>query len=503
MRKPFTHTDIPYGFRWGPLHVERVASDELTFGAVVEVGSDRDRFHVRVSPAGRRVQITQVMRGGKHNKITRNVLVEVPGDTLRGATLQGAYLHEADLSGADLSGQEADLRGANLSVADLREADLRDAKPIVVNTIGGRPLRIPLVVRATLERGLAKCWVGYDYAPLGIMAYGETADEAQAMFRDELEFLWREYALADDEALQPLHPSAQGVKRRLLNMVADTPPDADGPDTPHSHSMVLGDDGCLHDEPMQQRLVRRGVPVERLTERLAGCDTSERGTVAERQAQDAEVMGDLADARGAANAAEMEGAPEPERKTGLAAIVGKWPGDETDEEIEEALQALRESSPCPQCADLRQQLSDAHLSTETLRKTVDTLKRQHAGLQRHIQRLVSEPETPCPQCADLEAKCARIEQSRRDLRKRNKRLRKMMKAACGGANQRITELQAANAAAKREGAREALQEAITQQGMRTAEFHHEYSDDDPAYEANRALNALKRQAAALDAEEAD
>lgn len=66
MRKPFTHTDIPYGFRWGPLHVERVASDELTFGAVVEVGSDRDRFHVRVSPAGRRVQITQVMRGGKH-----------------------------------------------------------------------------------------------------------------------------------------------------------------------------------------------------------------------------------------------------------------------------------------------------------------------------------------------------------------------------------------------------------------------------------------------------
>lgn len=382
MRKPFTHTDIPYGFRWGPLHVERVASDELTFGAVVEVGSDRDRFHVRVSPAGRRVQITQVMRGGK-----------------RGANLQ-----------------EADLRGANLSVADLREADLRDAKPIVVNTIGGRPLRIPLVVRATLERGLAKCWVGYDYAPLGIMAYGETADEAQAMFRDELEFLWREYALADDEALQPLHPSAQGVKRRLLNMVADTPPDADGPDTPHSHSMVLGDDGCLHDEPMQQRLVRRGVPVERLTERLAGCDTSERGTVAERQAQDAEVMGDLADARGAANAAEMEGAPEPERKTGLAAIVGKWPGDETDEEIEEALQALRESSPCPQCADLRQQLSDAHLSTETLRKTVDTLKRQHAGLQRHIQRLVSEPETPCPQCADLEAKCARLEQSRRDLR---------------------------------------------------------------------------------------
>jgi hypothetical protein len=28
-------------------------------------------------------------------------------------------------------------------------------------------------------------------------------------------------------------------------------------------------------------------------------------------------------------------------KTGLAAIIGKWPGDETDEEIEEALKALR------------------------------------------------------------------------------------------------------------------------------------------------------------------
>ena len=120
-------------------------------------------------------------------------------------------------------------------------------------------------------------------------------------------------------------------------------------------------------------------PENELQARLAQLDTSERGTADARRELDAEVMDDLAEARGAAN-----------RLGGLY------------DSADDCIVTEPEAADCPQCADLRQQLSDAHLSTETLRKTVDTLKRQHAGLQRHIQRLVSEPETPCPQCADLE-----------------------------------------------------------------------------------------------------
>ena len=38
------------------------------------------------------------------------------------------------------------------------------------------------------------------------------------------------------------------------------------------------------------------------------------------------------------------GGADAEHKGGLAAIVGKWPGDETDAEIEEALEGLRGTS---------------------------------------------------------------------------------------------------------------------------------------------------------------
>jgi hypothetical protein len=66
------------------------------------------------------------------------VLVEVPGDTLRGADLGGAYLRGAYLRGADLRGaylRGADLRGADLGGAYLRGAYLRGAD------LGGAYLR--------------------------------------------------------------------------------------------------------------------------------------------------------------------------------------------------------------------------------------------------------------------------------------------------------------------------------------------------------------------------
>ena len=64
------------------------------------------------------------------NRFTGKRILEVEGDTLRGADLHGADLREANLYRADLRGadlSEADLRGADLRGADLYEADLRGA----------------------------------------------------------------------------------------------------------------------------------------------------------------------------------------------------------------------------------------------------------------------------------------------------------------------------------------------------------------------------------------
>ena len=59
------------------------------------------------------------------NRFTGNKIMEVAGDTLRGADLREANLRGADLRGADLYG--ADLYAADLRGADLREANLGGA----------------------------------------------------------------------------------------------------------------------------------------------------------------------------------------------------------------------------------------------------------------------------------------------------------------------------------------------------------------------------------------
>ena len=59
------------------------------------------------------------------------IIINVPGETLRGANLSGADLRGADLSDVNLSG--ADLRGADLSGANLRGANLSDANLRVAN----------------------------------------------------------------------------------------------------------------------------------------------------------------------------------------------------------------------------------------------------------------------------------------------------------------------------------------------------------------------------------
>ena len=61
------------------------------------------------------------------NRFTGNQIMEVTGDTLRGADLSEADLREANLCRADFHGADlrgADLRGANLFEADFRRANL-------------------------------------------------------------------------------------------------------------------------------------------------------------------------------------------------------------------------------------------------------------------------------------------------------------------------------------------------------------------------------------------
>lgn len=46
---------LPFGFRWGPLMVTRLISDEK-FGYVLEIRTEHKTLEVRVSPKGRRIE---------------------------------------------------------------------------------------------------------------------------------------------------------------------------------------------------------------------------------------------------------------------------------------------------------------------------------------------------------------------------------------------------------------------------------------------------------------
>lgn len=52
----FPLTAFRWGFRWGPLLIQRVASDPK-YGVVIWVGSEHKQYEVRVSPKGRTVTV--------------------------------------------------------------------------------------------------------------------------------------------------------------------------------------------------------------------------------------------------------------------------------------------------------------------------------------------------------------------------------------------------------------------------------------------------------------
>lgn len=55
-RYPLTQTR--YGFRWGPVTVERTATDEK-WGVVVTVKGATEQVDIRVSPAGRTLTVSE------------------------------------------------------------------------------------------------------------------------------------------------------------------------------------------------------------------------------------------------------------------------------------------------------------------------------------------------------------------------------------------------------------------------------------------------------------
>jgi hypothetical protein len=54
----FPFNETRYGFDWGPLKIERIASDPK-FGVVVFVGSEREQYELRVTPKGNKVLMTK------------------------------------------------------------------------------------------------------------------------------------------------------------------------------------------------------------------------------------------------------------------------------------------------------------------------------------------------------------------------------------------------------------------------------------------------------------
>jgi hypothetical protein len=73
-------------------------------------------------------------------------------------------------------------------------------------------LKKSLRVRVDIEGGV---WV-FEYAPLGILAYGRTQEEALAAFRTDFASAWDQVAKEVDAKLTR---DARSLKKRLLSLV--------------------------------------------------------------------------------------------------------------------------------------------------------------------------------------------------------------------------------------------------------------------------------------------
>lgn len=103
-----------------------------------------------------------------------------------------------------------------IGVVSIIELEGLDASPLEIAGIetgnGCIRLRSPLSVEMTVSEG-ALC---FRYEPLGIVAHGESREEAEEALRDELSWFWEQYASANDDMLWE---DLQEAKRHLLSLV--------------------------------------------------------------------------------------------------------------------------------------------------------------------------------------------------------------------------------------------------------------------------------------------
>ena len=135
------------------------------------------------------------------------VLLEVPGDTLRGANFRGANLRGADLQGADLAGAnlrgayltDANLTDAYLAGADLARANLTDAnfegEKLTLAPLQLIGLRWPVLItgqylRIGCQRHRHETWAAFSDAEIDVMETGalEWWAEHKAFILGDCEF---------------------------------------------------------------------------------------------------------------------------------------------------------------------------------------------------------------------------------------------------------------------------------------------------------------------------
>jgi len=101
-------------------------------------------------------------------------------------------------------------------IKDVSDILLADDAPLDVaaipSTAGDLRLQTPLSVPPDFTDNL----VTFQYDPLGIVACGDTREEAADAFREELLWLWEAYGQAPDEDLST---EAGNLKRRLLHLL--------------------------------------------------------------------------------------------------------------------------------------------------------------------------------------------------------------------------------------------------------------------------------------------
>ena len=102
-----------------------------------------------------------------------------------------------------------DLRG----IVDIKLVSMEPLSVIEIVTKNGRlPLRNAINVNPDFSDNL----VSFDYEPLGIAAYGETREDAEAAFHDDLSWCWEFYGQANDDDLSQ---GARRLKASLLSLV--------------------------------------------------------------------------------------------------------------------------------------------------------------------------------------------------------------------------------------------------------------------------------------------